>query len=491
MTMIRNLLLATALVAPGLAHAQAVPAAQRKVILADVDARAPALATTAKTIWDYAEVGFQETKSSGLLQSELKKAGFTVTAGVAGMPTAFVASFKNGKGPVVAVLAEFDALPGLAQEAKPERAPIAGQPAGHGCGHNIFGAASITAAMAVKDWMIANKVRGEIRVYGTPAEEGGSGKVYMVRAGLFDDVDAVLHWHPADQNGVAVGKSQSNISGKFRFYGLASHASAAPDKGRSALDGVEVMDVAVNFLREHVPIGTRIHYIITNGGQAPNVVPDFAESYYYVRNTDPAIVRSVMDRVQKAAEGAALATGTTVKFEATGGVYSMLASKTLAAVMQRNLQAVGGETWSPEERQWATALQKTLPTQKPLDSVGAIDPIWTGDSGGSTDVSDISWVVPTIGMTAATWVPGTPAHSWQAVAASGNGIGAKGGVVAAKTIALTAAELFGSPQVLAEARKELIAARGPDFRYKALLGDRAPALDYRKPASGGNDAGSN
>lgn len=488
MTMIRSLLLATVLIAPDLAAARTLPDGQRKAILADVDTRAPALATTAKAIWDFAEVGFQETRSSGLLQGELEKAGFTVKAGVAGMPTAFVASFRNGKGPVIAVLAEFDALPGLAQEATPERAPIAGKAAGHGCGHNLFGAASITAAMAIKDWMVANKVQGEIRVYGTPAEEGGSGKVYMVRAGLFDDVDAVLHWHPGDANGIAVGKSQANISGKFRFYGLAAHASAAPDKGRSALDGVEVMDVAVNFLREHVPLGTRIHYIVTNGGQAPNVVPDFAESYYYVRNTDPAVVRSVMERVQKAAEGAALATGTTVKFEATGGVYSMLASRTLAAVMQRNLVAVGGETWTPQEVQWAAALQKTLQTQKPLSDIAKIEPIQSDDSGGSTDVSDISWVVPTIGMYAATWVPGTPAHSWQAVAASGASIGAKGGVVAAKTIALTAADLFENPQVLAEAKKELLAARGPDFKYKALLGDRAPALDYRKAASGGGDA---
>lgn len=482
--MIRNLIFSTMLVAPGLAAAQAVPDAQRTAIQTDVDKRAPQLAAIAKTIWDYAEVGFQEAKSSTLLQSELKKAGFTINAGVAGMPTAFVASFKNGKGPVIAVLAEFDALPGLAQEAKPERAPIAGKAAGHGCGHNIFGAASITAGMAIKDWMVANKIQGEIRVYGTPAEEGGSGKVYMVRAGLFNDVDAVLHWHPGDVNGVAVGKSQANISGKFRFYGLAAHASAAPDKGRSALDGLEVMDVAVNFLREHIPMGTRIHYVITNGGQAPNVVPDFAESYYYVRNTDPLIVRSVMDRVQKAAEGAAMATGTTVKFEATGGVYSMLASKTLADVMQRNLLVVGGEQWTPDELAWAKALQTTLESKKSLDGVKNIDPIWTGDTGGSTDVADISWVVPTIGLSTATWVPGTPAHSWQAVAASGMSIGAKGGVVAAKTIALTAAELFLRPEVLANARKELDTARGPEFTYKAMLGNRAPALDYRKPGGG-------
>lgn len=474
-------LLAAAALLPFAAHAQAVPEPQRSAILADVDKRAPALAGTAKAIWDYAEVGYQETRSSALLQSELKKGGFKVQPWVAGMPTAFVASFSNGAGPVIAILAEYDALPGLAQQATPDRAPIAGKPAGHGCGHNLFGAASVTAALAIRDWMVANKVPGELRVYGTPAEEGGSGKVYMVRAGLFDDVSATLHWHPSSDNGVSVGKSQANISGKFRFRGVAAHASAAPDKGRSALDGVEVMNVAVNYLREHVPMTTRIHYVITNGGEAPNVVPDFAESYYYVRHTDPQVVKSVMERVKKAAEGAAIATGTSVEFEATGGVYSMLGNDTLAAVMQRNLESVGGPTWTPEETRWATAIQKTLPVQRPLDGATVIPPISRADGGGSTDVSDISWVSPTIGLGTATWVPGTPAHSWQAVAASGYSIGAKGATVAAKTIALTAADLFRNPQALADAKAELLKARGSDFRYEALLGDRQPALDYRKP----------
>ena len=463
------------------AAADPLDAASRQAILADVDQRAPVLADTAKAIWDFAEVGFQETRSSGLLQAQLRKAGFTVEAGVAGMPTAFVARFRQGTGgPVIGVLAEFDALPGLAQTAAPERETIPGRAAGHGCGHNLFGAASITAAIAVRDWMIAHKVSGEIRVYGTPAEEGGSGKVYMVRAGLFDDVSAVLHWHPGDSNAVSLGKSQANISGKFRFHGVAAHASASPDKGRSALDGVEVMDVAVNFLREHVPIGTRIHYVITQGGEAPNVVPAFAESYYYVRHTNPDVVRSVMDRVRKAAEGAAIATGTTVEFEATGGVYSMLANETLARVMHQNLSTVGGAQWNDTERAWATRLQASLPSRVPLERAAQVRPIESGEGGGSTDVADISWVVPTVGLGAATWVPGTPAHSWQAVAASGNSIGAKGGVVAAKTIALTAAELFGSPETLAAARAELLQRRGPDFRYSPLLGDRKPALDYRK-----------
>ncbi|WP_426255123.1 amidohydrolase [Sphingomonas sp. DC2300-3] len=461
-----------------------IAAPERQAILADVDARSPDLGKTALAIWNAPEVGYQETKSSALLQAELKRAGFTVTPGVAGMPTAFVASFKRGgKGPVIGILAEYDALPGLAQRADTKRDPIPGQAAGHGCGHNIFGAASVTAAIAVKDWMVANAIDGEVRVYGSPAEEGGSGKVYLVRAGLFNDVDAVLHWHPSDSNGVSTGASQANISGKFRFHGVSAHASAAPDKGRSALDGVEVMNVAVNYLREHIPMKTRIHYVITNGGEAPNVVPDFAESYYYVRHTDPQVVRDVMARVQKAAEGAALATGTTSEFEATGGVYSMLASETLAKVMDANLHAVGGPRWTAEETAWAGRLQPTLPTQRALDSVSTVAPISDGDGGGSTDVADVSWVVPTIGLGAATWVPGTPAHSWQAVAASGMSIGAKGGTVAAKTIALTAADLMRSPQTLAEAKAELNRRRGPGFTYKAMLGNRKPPLDYRKTAT--------
>lgn len=482
--MIRTALLATAALFPLVAHAQTLPETQRAALVADIDARAAATANVAKALWDFAEVGYQETRSSNLLQSELKKGGFTITPGVAGMPTAFVASFKNGSGPVIAVLAEYDALPGINQAAVPTRSPIAGKGAGHACGHNLFGAASVTAALAIKQWMVANKVPGELRVYGTPAEEGGSGKVYMVRAGLFDDVDATMHWHPGDSNGVSVGKSQANISGKFRFKGLSAHASAAPDKGRSALDGVEVMNVAVNYLREHIPFSTRIHYVVTNGGEAPNVVPDFAESYYYVRHTDPAVVKSVMERVKKAAEGAAIATGTSVEFEATGGVYSMLGNDALANIMQRNLESVGGVKWTPEETQWAETIQKTLPTQRPLDSATKVGPIYRGDGGGSTDVSDISWVSPTVGLGTATWVPGTPAHSWQAVAASGASIGSKGAVNAAKALALTGAELFRSPQVLADAKAELLKARGPDFKYEALLGDRKPALDYRKPQGG-------
>ncbi|MGA0605385.1 amidohydrolase [Phenylobacterium sp. VNQ135] len=472
-----------ALAFAGMAQAAELSAQDRAQIKASVDKAGPRLGEVAKQIWGFAEVGYQEHKSSALLQAELKKAGFKVEAGVAGMPTAFVGSFKTGDGPVLAILAEYDALPGLAQAASPERKVVPGV-AGHACGHHVFGAASVQAAISLKEWMVANGVKGEVRVYGSPAEEGGSGKVYLVRAGLFKDVDATIHWHPGDSNNASQGVSLANISGKFRFTGASSHASGAPWRGRSALDGVEVLDNAVNMMREHVPDGTRIHYVITDGGQAPNVVPEKAEVYYYVRHADPQVVRDVMERVKKAADGAALATETKVAFEQTGGVYNMLPNETLAKVMDANLRDVGGVVWDGQERAFAEAMQKQLPTTNAkLESAAEVQPMKIGGAGGgSTDVADVSWVTPTVGMSAATWVPGTPGHSWQAVAAGGTSMATKGGVVAAKSMALTGAALLRDPATIAQAKSELDQKRGPNFQYKAMVGDRPPPLDYRKKA---------
>ena len=477
---IRALTLAAALAgfAAPAGAAELSPEAQRQIVSA-VERNEPALDHAALEIWKFAELGYQETQSTALLQGQLRDAGFTITPGIAGEPTAFLASYKSGDGPVIAILAEYDALPGLSQTLSPVQ-QSAGAPAGHGCGHNLFGAASVQAAIAVKDWMAANNIKGELRVYGTPAEEGGSGKVYMVRDGLFDDVDVAVHWHAGDVNSARQGDTMANVSGKFRFYGTAAHAAAAPDKGRSALDAVEAMNAMVNLMREHVPDRTRIHYVITDGGRAPNVVPAFAESYYYVRHTDPQIVRDVLERVKKAADGAALGTGTRVEFEAIGGVYSMLPNEALMTVMDRNLHAVGGISWTPEEVALATEIQKTLASKPPLSSVGEIEPaVIGGDFGGSTDVSDVSWVTPTVGLSTATFVPGSAGHSWQNVVAAGSSIGLKGAHLAAKTLALTTAELFHSPETVAAAKTEFERRRGPDFHYHALLGDRAPALNYR------------
>jgi aminobenzoyl-glutamate utilization protein B len=462
---------------PATANAKPLPDADHDEILRLMSQQQAGLADDAAKIWDYAEVGFQETRSSGLLQDRLRKAGFVVKAGVAGMPTAFVASFRNGNGPVIGILAEFDALPGLNQAAVPVRQEIPGKSAGHGCGHNLFGPASVAAAISLSNWMKAHHVAGELRVYGSPAEEGGTGKVYMVRDGLFNDVDAVLHWHPGAYNAVQDFKTMGNVTAKFRFHGVSAHAAAAPDRGRSALDGLEVMNVATEYLREHVPEGTRIHYTITNGGGIPNVVPDFAEAHYNIRQYDPALLRSTWERVIKASQGAAMATETTTDYVITGGMMPLLPNHTLARMMDRVLHTVPVSPWTAQDMAFATTLAKSLPQPGKLDPT-VIDALYQGPGTGSTDVGDISWVVPTVGVFAMTWVPGTYPHTWQAVAASGTGIGVKGAIVAAQTLALSGAELFRSPDVIAEAKAELIAARGLGFTYKSVVGNNPPALDY-------------
>ena len=450
----------------------------KKEVIQSIDSKYSAYSAIAKQIWDYAEVGYKETKTSALLAETLEKAGFKIEKGVAAIPTAFTATYGTGK-PVIGILGEYDALPGVSQDVAPELKPIAGKTSGHACGHNLFGTASAAAAIEVKNWLIANKKSGTIRFYGTPAEEGGAGKVYMVRDGLFKDVDVVLHWHPGSDNSAEAGGTLANKSGKFRFYGIASHAAASPERGRSALDGVEAMDAMVNMLREHVSEKTRIHYVITRGGEAPNVVPAFAEAYYYVRHPNVADVKATWDRVVRAAEGAATGTETRVEVEVTGGVYNMQPNEVLGRVMDKNLHEIGGYTYTPEEKAFAEKIQTTFTKPPKLESTQSIVPFQLRDGIGSTDVADVSWVVPTVGLSTATWVPGTAAHSWQAAAAGGMTIGFKGMNLAAKAIAATAIDLFEQPTLIADAWKELNTRRGPNFKYEAVLGDRKPALNYR------------
>lgn len=463
-----------------LAQARRTEAATKEM-LAALDARFDHYARIAKQIWGFAEVGYQEEKSSALLQAELRGAGFEVQAGVVGEPTGFVATFGSGK-PVIAIVGEFDALPGLSQDATPFKKAITEGGAGHGCGHHLFGTASTAAAIAVKEWMVANRVPGTLRFYGTPAEEGGSGKVYMVRGGLFKDVDAVVSWHPGDRNVADANSTLANISAKFRFRGVSAHAAAAPERGRSALDGVEAMTHMVNLLREHVPQDTRIHYVITAGGRAPNVVPDFAEVFLYARQSDMRVLDEIWERILNAARGAALGTGTTVEHETIGAVYNILPNEVLARVQQKNLERVGGVHYSAEDRAFATELRKTLGSAAPpIDEASTVLPYTSGSvDPASTDMGDVSWAVPTVQLSAATWVPGTPAHSWQAVAAGGTPIGAKGMMVAAKTMSLTAMDLFTDAGLLQRARAEFEQRRGPDFVYRTRLDRAAPALDYRK-----------
>ena len=433
----------------------------------------------ADTIWRHAELGYLEQKSSAALQSYLGGQGFSLETGLAGMPTSFVASYGRG-GPVIGILAEFDALPGLSQDAVAERRALVEGAAGHACGHHLFGAASATAGVAIARWLDDNDHAGTVRVYGTPAEEGGSGKVYLTRAGLFDDVDVVLHWHPGDKNTAAASSSTANKSGRFTFHGKAAHAASAPDRGRSALDAVEAMNYMVNLMREHVPSNSRIHYVITNGGDAPNIVPETAEVYYYVRHPRASQVVELFEWVVRTAEAAALGTGTQMTYEVMHGNYPVLPNETLARLVDGNLRSLGGFLYDDSERAFAMEIQKTLGVIPPsIDSTNEVRPFAITQGMGSTDVGDVSWNVPTVGFRTATWVPGTPAHSWQAVAAGGTSIGHKGMGLAAKLLARTAQDLIENPDIIDEARSELEQKRGADFEYEALLGDREPPLGYR------------
>ncbi|MFK7926411.1 MAG: amidohydrolase [Bacteroidia bacterium] len=452
----------------------------KKQMLSQIDDNAAAYEDIARQIWNHAEVGYQEENSSALLQAALKEAGFSIETGVAGIPTGFIASYGSGE-PVIGILAEFDALPGLSQDTSAVRSPIEGKVSGHACGHHLFGAASVGAAITVKNWLAQSGTKGTLRLYGTPAEEGGAGKVYMVREGLFDDVDAVLHWHPDDQNNASPRVSLANKSAKFRFYGVSAHASAFPHVGRSALDGVEAMNYMVNMMREHILPESRIHYVITKGGDAPNIVPEFAEVYYYCRHPDAAIVQANFERLVKCAEGAAIGTETRMEYEVIHGLYNLVPNEILSKVVYDNMLLVGGAQYNESELAYATELRKTLGEDlPPMSDAHDIQAFGFLKGGGSTDVGDISWVVPTAGPRVATWVPGVPSHSWQAVSSGGRSIGVKGMLVASKTIALSAYDLFMNGEIITQGKKELKERVGDDFQYEALLGDRPPALDYRR-----------
>ena len=458
--------------------------AGRSIYAADVldyvEAERQSSTDIADSLWRLAELGYLEQKSSKTLQNYLAQREFTIEQGVADIPTAFVAKYGRG-GPTIALLAEFDALPGLNQAAVPRRLAESEGAPGHACGHHLFGAASVAAASALASWLDASGVAATIKLVGTPAEEGGSGKVYLARAGVFDDVDVVLHWHPSDRNSASPSSSTANKSGRFTFLGRAAHAASAPDRGRSALDGVEAMNYMVNLMREHVPQTARIHYVITDGGDAPNIVPEQAQVYYYVRHPKPLQVVSLFKRVVKAAEAAAMGTETKVSVEVMHGNYPVMPNHTLARVVHDNMLALGGIRYDEAEQRFAEKIQASFQIPRlPLGSEQHVQPYVFRQGMGSTDVGDVSWLVPTVGFTTATWVPGTSAHSWQAVAAGGMSIGHKGMHLATKLLAQTAVDLIARPALIAAATEELKRSQGPDFKYAALLGDRLPPLDYRR-----------
>lgn len=459
-----------------------------------LDDRDEQLSYLARQIWDRPEIALQERFASGLLADELEAAGFAVERGVGPLPTAFVASWGAGA-PTIGILGEYDALPGLSQRLSPSRDAIESGGPGHGCGHNLFGVASLGAALALKALMEQRGLAGTIRFYGCPAEETLVGKTFMARAGVFDDLDAALAWHPGDVNCAVPASSLAMNSFRVNFHGVTAHAAVDPHNGRSALDGAQLMDVGVNYLREHIIPEARIHSVITHGGQAPNVVPAYAQIWYYVRAPRRDQVEAIYARMLDIAKGAALMSGTTYDIDFVTGCYELLPNQALSQLLLESLQAAGDQSFTDEEREFARQLQATF-TPGTLDHAFALtqrtvrveldpalrdEPLWGQILPhvetplvfpGSTEVGDVSWITPTAQLTTCCWPLGTPAHSWQIVASSGSSIGFKGMLLAAKALALTGLDLLTSPTALAAARAEFARRRG-DRPYVSPLPEGA------------------
>jgi aminobenzoyl-glutamate utilization protein B len=474
------LLGAAPVVPPAVAAATLPPAAskadvrKKEAAAASIEARRAELASLADQVWAFAETALRETRSSALLADYAEKQGFRVERGVAGMPTAFVASYGEGR-PVIAVLGEFDALPGLSQKAVPERAVLQAGAPGHGCGHNLFGAASLGAAVAVKELVAKGKLSGTVRFYGTPAEEAVGGKAYMVRDGLFKDVDVALAWHPADRTRADMRSGQALADMIVEFKGRAAHAAFDPWNGRSALDGLELFTHAVNMMREHVKPTVRMHYVILDGGDVPNVVPEHAKVWIWARDFERKGVDDVVSRFRQAAQGAALMAGVEATLTIQAGDYEILVNETGERLLDANLRRVGPIAYTAEEDVFARALQKSAGVE-PVGMDTAIGSLEGQEQeGGSTDVGDVSWTVPTLHVSVATAPRGVPWHAWPVVAAGGMSIGHKGMVLAAKTLAETMVDLFDDPAAREAVRAEF-AKKTQGFVYKAYVPDGPPPL---------------
>lgn len=454
----------------------ALDPADRALLLTGAEAFFPAMNALARRIWARPELAYREVETSAAMIELLEAEGFAVERGVAGLPTAFIARW--GDGPSIGFLAEMDALPGFSQSAAPYPEPIPGQDVGHACGHHLFGAASIGAAVGLARWLAATGVPGQVRVYGTPAEEGGAGKAYMARAGLFDDLGIALHWHPDDVNRVWQSRSLASIGARVRFHGRTAHAAQAPENGRSALHAVEVFHHMASLMREVVPPDTHIHYVVTRGGDAPNVIPALAESRIGVRHYDPAVARDVLDRLEKAAEGAALGTGTRAETLRQGGVLSLLPNDIVGKVMLANMRHIPAISWDDGDRAFARQIQTSMEAPPSLAQVSELGPYDYGLRGRfSTDVGDVSWLVPCGAIGTACWVPGTRPHTWQAVAAGAHPIADKGMRLAAQTLMTTGATFLRRPDLITTARAELERQRGADFTYRPLIADGPPPFD--------------
>lgn len=465
---------------------------RRKRVVELVEGKLDIFKEVSDKIWEYAELMFEEYKSSALQIEVMEKQGFTVQRNVAGMETAFIASYGEGH-PIIAVLGEYDALSALSQEAdKIERSPIVEGAPGHGCGHNLLGSASMAAATAVKDYMVENNLKGTIRYYGCPAEEGGSGKGFMIREGAFDDVDIALAWHPAAFNYVWDGSDSLGIlQTVYSFKGISSHAAATPHLGRSALDAAELMNVGVNFLREHVIPEARIHYAITNsGGKAPNVVQAEAEVVYIVRAPRMTDVYDIAARVDKIAEGAAMMTETKVSKRIVNGICNLRATKAVFDRYEANLKALLPIDYTDEELAYAKKFKDSLPASdrdRMIESIRKSHPDKSMEeinemldmpmpnyycrelgNAASTDAGDVTWVVPGCQLHVSCCPAGTPFHTWQMTAMGKSAIAHKGMATAAKVIAMTALDFITDEKLVIQAKKDFETMMGGD-KYRCPL----------------------
>jgi aminobenzoyl-glutamate utilization protein B len=452
----------------------------KNAAIASVEKHQQELINLGDSVWKFAETALKEYQSSKILSDYAAKQGFRVKTNVAEMPTAFIAEYGSGK-PIIGILGEFDALPGLSQKAQPTKQPLNENMPGHGCGHNMFGAGSLGAALAIKELMVAGKLKGTIRFYGTPAEEAVGGKLYMARAGLFSDLDVCLDWHPDDENKANMQSSQAMIDLLVSFKGTSSHAAFDPWNGKSALDAAELFTTGVNFFREHVRPTVRMHYVYKNGGNVPNVVPDQASVWIWLRDSKRSGLAVVEDRIRDIAKGAALMAGVTSEVKIQSGDYELLVNETGANVLQKNMESLGPINYTQDEIEFGKQIQKQAGLAQ-TGFKGEIQPLEKtkeAPEGGSTDVGDISWIVPEITLLATTAPYETPWHSWMVVACGGMSIGHKGMLFASKALSMTMVDLFENEELRQKIRKEFEGKKGTQI-WKPMIPDGPPPVEKIK-----------
>lgn len=442
---------------------------KKQDILRSVEKHQKELIMLSDDIWNYAETALMEHKSSKALADYAEAQGFKVERNVADLPTAFIASYGSGK-PIIGIMGEYDALPGLSQKAQITKEALKVGAAGHGCGHNMFGPGSLGAAIAIKELIEAGELKGTIRFYGTPAEEDLAGKVYMARAGVFDDLDVCLDWHPSYLNEASVQSSQAVTDYSINFKGKSAHAAADPWNGRSALDAAEFFTTGINSLREHVKPSVRMHYVYTKAGQVPNVIPEEASVWLWIRDSKRSGVAEVAERMKDIAKGAALMAGVEYEVKLNSGLYEILVNQAGADVLQKNIEFVGPISYTEEEIEFANNIMKEYGLEaKGIDgSIHKMKETLADAVGGSTDVGDVSYIVPEISLGAVTAPVGSPWHSWVVVACGGMSIGHKGMLFASKSLGTTMVDLFEDEALRAKIKAEFIKRKGSEV-WKAML----------------------